>query len=191
MPTMLRIIFFIIVLLIVFGGIFFAFRFFNEQNLNGAQTLAITSQGKFASSSKKINNDQQFRFKNESNKTQTVKTQGTNQTLVDIEPNSLSKLIVLKKDTNYSFYLASDNKQKATLTVGSPKTTTTNETKTNPTPPAAVAPPTTQPVLGTSSQNTQPLPNTGPGESYLLPLLGVVGFILLKFSKFFWRKAIR
>lgn len=177
----IRLILLIIAFVVLFGAIFFIYRFFSNQNPTNTKFLSITKDGKFNPTSTKIDNNTKFRFKNERNVNQTVKVSGTNATVAEVEPNSFSKEISLKNDSRNVFYLASDNNQKATVEVGKPIANS------NPTPQAV-----DQPAGAVQAVNTngQPLPNTGPGELVIYPILALIGFLILKFSNKFWKMVI-
>ncbi len=219
MKTILPLIGLIIFLFVVFGGIYLIVRFFVNKNPEGAQIATITSAGKFASSTQKIKNTEQFRFQNDSDKTQTVRAETASKIESTIEPHTISKLVSnLKVDSYYVFTLDSDKNQKLTLTIGAPttpapttSTSTSNppsstsnsstsnssssnsssSTKTTTPPPASsTTNPSSSDTLGTSTQATTPLPNTGPGESFLLAALAVVGLVLVKISNLYWKRFI-
>lgn len=180
-PIISRLLFFAIVVILVVASIFLIYRFFVSTTPANSKYVTLTKDGKFSPTTYKIANNDVFRIKNEKNVNQTVKKSGTNETVAEIDANSFSKTIALKQDSSTVLYLASDNSQKVTIEVG--KVTSSSTT-------------TTQKTATSSAQNTpkgisEPLPNTGPGELIIYPILAIMGFFLFKFSNKFWKHFIR
>ncbi len=173
---------------IVFGGIFLIYSYFSSKNDSKAKILTITKDGKFSTSELKIANTDKFKIKNSDDKNQTVKISTNDKTLVELDSGDTSKELSLKDNSTNTFYLASNTSQKSKIVVGSP-TQNSLTTKTTTAPEA-----TTKPAAGAvnaATTNNEPLPNTGPGNSFLLPLAALLGFFLIKVSNLFWRKFIK
>lgn len=184
MSSTIRIIGSLVIVLAVIGVVVLGYRFFSKQDSKKATTLTITSAGKFTKTKTQIDNNQKIRIKNDNKVNQTVKLESSNETIAEIDAKSFSKEITLKKDSQNVLYLASDNTQKTTVTVGKPAETTKSDTTEAPEAE-------TKPVAGAVDSKNEPLPDTGPGESFLLSLVALIGFALYKISGIYWKKATK
>lgn len=176
-----RLLFFATVVILIVASVFLIYRFFLNVTPANSKYVKITKDGKFSPTTYKIGNSDTFRIKNEKNVNQTVKKSGTNDTVAEIDANSFSKTISLKQDSSTVLYLASDNSKKVTIEVGkvaSNSTTTTQKTATSS-------------AQSSPKGISEPLPNTGPGELIIYPILAILGFFLFKFSDKFWKQFIR
>lgn len=180
MRNLFRFAIFLIFVAIIIFGIVLIYSYFTRNN-DKSKILAINKDGQFVSSEFKIGNSDILKIKNNDDKNHTVKISGSDKTLVELDSNTTSKTIDFSDNSKTELYLASNSKQKTNIRVGTPKTTTessTNQTQNQ----------TATNVQGISTSN--PLPNTGPGDSYLLSLLALVGLILVLVSNYFWRRFI-
>ncbi len=202
------IVFFIIIVILVGAGVFL-YRFLVSFNSSTVDVLTINSKGQYTSYNIRVDNNKPFRVKNESSSKQVLKKKSDNSTFVEVDGNATSRELTLPDDSKTQLYLASNTNQVATILYGNAK----SDTATNPPPPPPPASNTTNnsssttnsnstsnnsnstnnstsntstntsgSVAGTSTQS-KPLPNTGPENYLIAPLVALFGLGLFQLSK--------
>ena len=188
MKTFYRGVALLLIIGIIFGGIFLIYSYFASKNGAKFKILTITRDGKFSTKGLKIANSDKFKIKNSADKNHTVKISKTDKTLVELDSGEISKELDLKDNSTNSFYLAANANQQSEVVVGNPAQNST-ATKTTTIPEATTKP--AEDAVKAANTINEPLPNTGPGDSFLLSFAAIIGFMLLRFSTFYWKRVIR
>lgn len=180
----------ILILIIVIGGGVLAYRFLRSSDSDNVKTLTIDKNANFKTKEFIVKNDEVFKVKNEDDKNHTVKRKDTGETVVEVDPKATSKELSLEDNKKVILFLASDEGKQVSLVTGTPATETADKstqtqeekkkTSVTDTQKTDTRTQTSQSTLGTTTNNNQPLPQTGPEESYIYMILLVVG---LKFAK--------
>lgn len=184
MKTFYRGVALLLIIGIIFGGIFLIYSYFSSKNEDKSKILTITRDGKFSTSELKITNTDKFKIKNSDDINQTVKISKTDKTLVELDSGEISKGLDLKDNSTNSFYLAANENQKTEVVVGNPAQNS-KSTKTTTIPEATTKP--AEDAVKAANTVNEPLPNTGPGELVIYPLLAILGYFFLKLSNKFWK----
>ncbi len=188
MKTFYRGVALLLIIGIIFGGIFLIYSYFASKNDAKFKILTITRDGKFSTKELKIANGDKFKVKNSADKNHTVKISRTDKTLAELDSGEISKELDLKDNSTNSFYLASNTNQKSEVVVGKPAQNFT-ATKTTTIPEATTKP--AEDAVKAANTVNEPLPNTGPGELVVYPILAILGYFLFNFSTKFWKLFIR
>lgn len=156
----------IVIIAILIIGVFVLFQIFrgaSEEEIK-VQTLVITSEEKFEPKELTLSNDESIEIRNDSDEKQTVKK--GDETIAELDPGQTSEEINLGEDSENTLVIA-DN-ERAKVVIGTPTEIVVE-----------------QPVdeEGKGDNGGEPLPDTGPDNLVVFPLIIVLGLLIRIFHK--------